>query len=322
MRVVLLVCVLAACASPPPTRIGQPAAPALPSEDYQVYTADGAPSSLEAVLAALDEADVLLIGELHDDRVGHAVELALLEGATARYDVESGESGRRRPVVLSLEMFERDVQHVVDEYLDSLITEDHFLRSSRPWDHYESRYRALVEHARADGIPVVAANAPRRYVNRVTRLGAEALLELSAEARSWLPPLPYPPASDAYRAEFEAVMAEAVAAVQAVDTTDAGAPTGAPAHSIENALQAQTLWDATMGYSIARALEAHPGGLVLHMAGSFHVKNGTGIPERISDYRPSARVVSVVMERERDVGAWNAEEHAGLGDFVVLTRNR
>jgi uncharacterized iron-regulated protein len=64
-----------------------------------------------------------------------------------------------------------------------------------------------------------------------------------------------------------------------------------------------------------------PGRLVLHFAGSFHVERGTGIAERIEDYRPGTRLLSVVMTRfDGDAPEWDGESHAGLGDFVILTR--
>src|SRR3954467_8455063 len=68
-----------------------------------------------------------------------------------------------------MEMFERDVQIVLDEYLSDLITEQHFLASSRPWGNYKTDYRPLVELAKEKHLDVIAANAPRRYVNMVSR---------------------------------------------------------------------------------------------------------------------------------------------------------
>jgi uncharacterized iron-regulated protein len=210
-------------------------------------------------------------------------------------------------------MFERDVQYVLDEYLDGLVSEDHFLRSSRPWPEYEERYRPLVETARAHGIPVVAANAPRRYVNRVTNEGPESLEALSTQARAYLPPLPYPGPTAVYRQQWEAVMAEAMAASEERDEERAYALS-------PNVIYAQALWDAAMGHAIAEALVRHLGGFVVHFAGSFHVGRGTGIPERIADYRPGTRVRTVVMTKVDDIDAWSAEEHGELADFVVLTR--
>jgi uncharacterized iron-regulated protein len=87
--------------------------------------------------------------------------------------------GASRKAVLSLEMFERDVQTVINEYLKNQITETHFLAASRPWANYKTDYRPLVEFAKEKNLEVVAANAPRRYVNMVTRLGRASLDLLS-----------------------------------------------------------------------------------------------------------------------------------------------
>ena len=282
--------------------------------DYRVYDRTGRPSSLDAIVEASLGEEVLLVGEEHDDMVGHAVEAKLL---AAVIDALGSGAGAGRPVVLSLEMFERDVQYVLDEYLGGLISEDHFLRSARPWPEYEARFRPLVELARERYLPVVAANAPRRYVNRVTNEGPEALSALSALARSYLPPLPFPGPSDAYRAQWDALMAEAAGDPDDTMPDSSAAPRYA---SNPNTIYAQALWDAAMGHAIAGALMRHLGGFVVHYAGSFHVERGTGIVERIEDYRPGTRVVTVVMTKVDDIDAWSEAEHAPLADYVVLTR--
>ncbi len=286
--------------------------------DYRVYDRNGQVTTLSAIVDGSLGAEVLLVGEEHDDMVGHAFQTVLLNEVVRR--IGSG-SGAGRTVVLSLEMFERDVQYVVDEYLAGLITESHFLRSSRPWDDYEGRYRPLVEHARAFGLPVIAANAPRRYVNRVTNEGPESLESLSEQALRYLPPLPYPGPSDRYRAQWDALMTEAMLGMQQASARESAATQAPRAELNPNAIYSQALWDAAMGHAIARALVAHLGGFVVHMAGSFHVEKGTGILERIADYRPGTRVKTVVMTKANDIDAWSEEDHAPLADFVVLTRN-
>lgn len=282
--------------------------------DYTVWDRTGRSTTLEAIVQAGHSDDVLLVGEEHDDVIGHVFEAELFSAALAEI---GSPSGAGRPVVLSLEMFERDVQYIVDEYLDDLISEDHFLRSSRPWDDYEARYRELVEAAREHGAPVVAANAPRRYVNRVSREGPESLEALPDGARAFLPPLPYPGPSEVYLAQWNALMAEAMAGMPGGGE---GQASSAPTAPHGNVVQAQALWDAAMGHAITEALVRHLGGLVVHFAGSFHVERGTGIQERIQDYRPGTRVTTVVMTKVDDVSAWSAEDHAELADFVVLTR--
>jgi uncharacterized iron-regulated protein len=308
------------------------------TQHFQVFTGQGEPATLADIAAAMATVDVVFVGETHTDPVGHWLEAQLFEKALA--SARTGEaSGTLRGVALSMEMFQRDVQSILDEYLQDFITEDQFKASARPWEYYDDDYRAMVEAAKQVGVPVIAANAPRRYVNRVSRLGREALFDLPARARSVLPPLPYPQPSDTYRAEWMALMAEMPMQRQCdppgVETEEEGhaveqphepaeAPPVAamPSHMgsfMENGLQAQSLWDASMAYAITTFLETHPGSLVFHVVGGFHVRNSTGTPEQVRYYRPRTRSLVVSMELAENFRTFDRDEHAGRGDFVILT---
>ena len=95
----------------------------------------------------MDGADAVLVGEIHTDPVGHWVEAELVRRALGRFDIGE-ESGALRPMALSMEMFERDVQEVVNEYMADLITESQFMSSARPWEFYATDYRPMVESPR------------------------------------------------------------------------------------------------------------------------------------------------------------------------------
>ncbi|HMB90379.1 MAG TPA: ChaN family lipoprotein, partial [Rhodothermales bacterium] len=315
---------------------------------YRVYRADGSPATLDDVFDEMAEADAVFVGEQHDDPVGHYLEAELLEQAFMHY----GQGEDARPVALSLEMFARDVQPILDEYLSGLITEDHFRSSSRPWGNYETDYRPMVEFAKAHNLPIIAANAPRRYVNRVSRLGPASLDSLSAWAKSWLPPLPYPPASPAYGEKWNALMAEMMAQHQPAppDSVEADplpadslhathrapeakehaeakenieeedkAPASLGMHGMGYILDAQAFWDAAMADAISQFLAQTPDALVLHMVGSFHVEEGLGTPAQLSAYKPGTRNLIIIMQAADDITQFEAEEHANLGDFVILT---
>jgi uncharacterized iron-regulated protein len=306
----------------------QPGAdPVSPAPEYRVFTGQGERASLDDIVSAMAETDVTFIGEEHNDIAGHWIESQLLERAYARYGAGGPESEDPRPVTLSLEMFERDVQDVLDEYLGGLITEKLFRASSRPWDEYETDYRPLVEFAREMGIPVIAANAPRRYVNRVTRLGREALLELTPEALETLAPLPYGNPSAAYRAQWFEVMSSAAEAQEECeppegDSTSPDAEAQRAAHdpdAFRHQLHTQALWDATMAFSIGEHLLRNPGALVLHMVGSFHVARGTGIPEHLERYRPGTSRLIVVMRPVEDIEVFDPSRDGENEDFVILT---
>ena len=306
---------------------------------FRVFTGGGEPASLKDIVQGMTGVDAVLVGEIHTDPVGHWIEAELFREALALAGAGE-ETGALRTVALSLEMFERDVQGIVDEYLQDLITEDQFKASARPWEYYESDYRSMVEMAKAAGVPVLAANAPRRYVNRVSRLGPSALADLSPRARGVLPPLPYPAPTDRYRAEWNALMEGMVMEQQCpvpeeeagqgedvphgppAEDSPHGPPAEMPTHGgsfMENGLQAQTLWDASMAHTITTFLEMNPGALVLHMVGGFHVKNHTGTPEKVQFYRPGTRSLVVHMDTADDIAAFDQDEHGGRGDFVILT---
>src|SRR5262245_15454974 len=111
---------------------------------FRVFDGKGGARTLDEVLRRMGEVDVIFLGESHDDPVAHHLQMRLLRSANE----QRGRQPAGRPLALSLEMFERDVQPVLDEYLAGLITEQHFLAGSRPWNNYKQDYRPLVEYAR------------------------------------------------------------------------------------------------------------------------------------------------------------------------------
>lgn len=293
------------------------------TRQFRVYDSKGNAARLEDVIEAMGERDVILIGETHNDAATHVLEAELLRMAFARF--AGGDEKTRRSIALSLEMFERDVQIVVDEYLAGLISERHFLAASRPWKNYQTDYRPLVEFARANKIPVVAANAPARYVSRVSQNGPGSLTALSAGARDWLPPLPFAPASKAYAVKFEEFMRGEAAPPNAPQTTPTAPAASAPAnpHAAQtphggpvHLLDAQNLRDASMAFAVVEHLKRHPRPLVLHVNGKFHSEGGMGVPEHIRHYRGQTRVLVVTALPEAD---FDAQTMTKLGDFIVLT---
>lgn len=268
----------------------------LSSEQYRVFDAKGNAAGLDKIIDAAGNADVIFLGEQHDDAVAHAIQYEIFKRIVERYAAE-------RRVALSMEMFERDVQIVVDEYLSGLISESHFLLNSRPWGNYKTDYRPLVELAKQKHLPVIAANAPRRYVNMVSRGGRDTLNALSPQAKAWLPKLPYGQPSAAYAAKFKALMGPSPEAQQGID----------------NILASQALWDAAMADSIARFLKKNKNALVVHLNGAFHTESRLGTVEQLLAEREKTRVIVVTMRYTDDVARFDKEKDTGTGDFVILT---
>ena len=267
------------------------------SEDqFRAFDRKGNRVTMADIITAAGNADVVFLGEQHDDPVAHAIEAEVFRRVYAEY-------AAKRKVTLSMEMFEQDVQIVLNEYLSGLITEKQFLDSSRPWGNYKTDYRPLVEFAKEKRLEVVAANGPRRYVNMVSRGGRDTLNGLSKDAKKWLPPLPYGVASDAYAAKFKALMGPSPEAQMGID----------------NILSSQSLWDASMGYSVSRIFKRNKNPLVVHLNGGFHTESRLGTVEHLLKYRPKTRVIVVTMVAENDFKTFDKSKHTDLGDFVILT---
>lgn len=271
------------------------------SENFRIFDAKGNAATFDDIIKASEKTDAVFLGEQHDDVTAHALQMQIFKAVFEKY-------GKEKRVALSLEMFERDVQVVLDEYLKGYISETHFLSSSRAWGNYKTDYRPLVEFARENKLDVIAANAPRRYVNMVSRLGRDSLNQLSADAKKWLAPLPYAEPSEAYAKKFLALMGA---------MSDSATP-----NQHNPMLASQSLWDATMAFSISEYLKQNKNSLIVHLNGSFHTENRLGTIDHLLKYNPKARVLVVSMKYEDDFKTFDKTKHADLGDFVILTDSK
>ena len=274
-------------------------------QNYRVFHGDGSPATLDDIIQAAQRVNVTFIGETHDDPVAHYLEVEILNRVAGP------------GWTLSLEMFERDVQGVLDEYLDGLIEERDLIASGRAWGNYRSNYKPLIEIAKDKHMPVIAANAPKRYLDIVSKKGQAGLMVLSPEAKRMLPPLPYPAASQAYRERFEHEMNEEMGKAKA-----ASQHTSKPVEhraEADYSLQAQSLWDASMADSIATFLKDHPDKHVLQINGAFHSEYRQGILEHLGRYRPDTTALVVTILRDKSFPSWKQADMKGTGDFVIVT---
>lgn len=274
------------------------------TKDYTIF-AGNETKKLDTLAEALSGADIVFIGELHDHSLGHRLKLDILKAIYAR----------KPKLALSMEMFERDVQSVLDEYLAGYINESAFLAASRPWPNYKTDYRPLVEFCRENKLPVVAANAPRRYVNIVSRKGQTALGELPKTAKTWLPELPYPmDIPSGYDRALNEVFGG-----HGDGATPAASNPAMP--SAANMKQAQMLWDESMKDSILRFQRKNRGRTIVQVNGSMHSDSGFGIVDRVRKAAPRLKTIVVTIRPDDKFPGVDATKYAGQGDFVILTRS-
>jgi uncharacterized iron-regulated protein len=269
-----------------------------------VVSATGQTISYAQLAERVAPGDVVFFGEQHDDDESHRAELALL---TAIGD-------RHARVVLSLEMFERDVQANLDAYLAGTSTEEAFRAQSRPWPNYAADYRPLVELAKAKGWPVVAANVPRRLASVVSRKGLSAVDSLSATDRGWVAGTLQCP-KDTYYDKFVAVMGGMHAG-----TGSAPAATGARP-MVDLFYESQCVKDETMAESIVQARARAPrGAVVVHVNGAFHSDFGLGTVSRVAWRAGDAGMIVVSAVPTPDPAKAKAAEFADRGQYIILAR--
>lgn len=287
----------AACSPASPSLTPSPAAAALPAERV-VDDRHDATLSWSALVDTLAGADVVFLGEQHDDQSTHRLELAVLEGLAAR----------GRNVTLALEMFERDVQPLLDRYLAGEASEAEMRAGARPWPNYESDYRPLVEFARARGWPVVASNVPRPIASAVGRAGLAAVDTLPPVRRAYVAAELSCP-DDRYRSKFVAEMAGMGG--------HGGADSAAAQAMLQRFYQAQCVKDETMGEAVAAAVA--PGRVVVHVNGSFHSDERLGTVTRVLRRLPATNALVVSFVPAPLAAKLGGTELDGRGDFVVIT---
>jgi uncharacterized iron-regulated protein len=260
-------------------------------------------TDFESMLADLARADVVFLGEQHDDPNTHRLELAVLEGLTRRHAA----------LVLGMEMFERDVQPIVDQYLAGKLDEAAFLAATRPWPRYATDYRPLIEFAKAHQIPVVASNA-RRIASDVSKTGLSVVNDLGLDPR-WRRATSIVRDRRDYDRFMEAMSGGGTAAAgdpSAVDTRTKS----------DHFYFAQCLKDETMAESIADAWQKNYGrhATLVHVNGSFHTDYTEGTAAATVNRMGGRRiaVVSLLPVDDIDTETPDADD-VRLGDYIVYT---
>jgi uncharacterized iron-regulated protein len=300
---------LMAAVAPARDGLAAQAVPALPDlTSFQLMRTDsGAPTPVSADQAAdaLKNYDVVFMGEWHDHTGNHLAEMALLRALYARAP----------DLALSMEMFERDVQNVVDDYLASRIGEDNFRQRGRAWGNYAESYRPLVEYAKEHHLPVIAANVPGAVVRCVGIEGPAYLARMAPDKRGQAAAELHLQ-DGPYKDKFLRFLDESGSHGPDADKT----PEQKKDQS-DRAFASQVARDDTMAESIFLSLQKNPGRKVVHVTGAFHVEEALGTVERLKLRAPQLKIALVVpAEAEHPDSPAVDPSDAKNANFVFLLR--
>jgi len=251
---------------------------------YQIYNTNGELVSYEKMVATMNDADIVLFGELHNNPISHWLQFEI-----------TIDLAQNNKLILGAEMFEADNQDELNQYLKGEIDQKALDTLARLWPNYKTDYAPLLDIAKERQLNFIATNIPRRFANMVFKKGFEALDVLTDEEKSWIAPLPieYDPELPGYKS-MPSMMGGG--------------------HGSENLPKAQAIKDATMAYFIDKNYIS--GYKFIHYHGTYHTDNYEGILWYLKRLKPDFKFLTVSTVSQADVNIL-LDENKGKADFII-----
>jgi uncharacterized iron-regulated protein len=197
---------------------------------------------------------VIFVGERHDAAAHHKLQLEVLKGLKAR-----GKS-----LAIGMEMFEGSSQMALDAWSAGKVPTYAFVKVYQwNWRNLPySLYEDIFDYARDNYIPIVALNAPREIVEKVSRQGFSSL---TSDDRRLLPPGADAEVSDAY-----------------VDFIRSSyAAHGGNGDHFRHICEAQMLRNRVMASRIRDYHQLHPESVMVVLLGGGHAREKGGVPAEL-----------------------------------------
>ncbi|MCY0968078.1 ChaN family lipoprotein [Chryseobacterium wangxinyae] len=240
---------------------------------YQFYDKKGKEIKTDKLVKELADYDVVFFGENHNNSITHWLQLKITE---ALFEKKKGQ------LILGAEMFERDNQSQLNNYLNGIYDAKTLKDSARLWNNYATDYKPLVDFAKEKKLKFIATNVPRKYASQTAKEGLESLNKLSEKDKTYIAQLPikvtletpgYP--------EMKKMMGD-----------------HAEGTKVMNFISAQAIKDATMAESILKNSE--PGKTFIHYNGNFHSKEFGGIYWYIKQKNPNLKMAVISVFESED----------------------
>ena len=259
---------------------------------YKIYNSKGEASDYDKMLDEVIKADIVFFGEQHNNPICHWLELELAK------DVYKNKNDK---LILGAEMYETDIQLIVNEYLSGKISEKSFKDDAKLWPNDATDYKPLLDFAKTNKLKFVASNVPRRYASIVSKKGFEALDSLDANAKIFIAPLPikYDPDLKCYKEMTKMGGMGAMMMGKRV---------------IENLPKAQAIKDATMAYFIYKNFSK--GNTFIHYNGAYHSDNYQSIIWYLKQLNPDLKIVTISSVEQEDISNLNTDSQ-NIADYII-----
>ena len=240
---------------------------------YQFYNQKGKEIKTDKLVKELAEYDVVFFGENHNSSINHWLQLKITE---ALYEKKNGQ------LILGAEMFERDNQSQLNQYLNGKFDAKTLKDSARLWNNFATDYKPLIDLAKDKKLSFIATNIPRRYASQTAKEGLESLNNLTEKEKTYIAQLPIKVTLDTPGyPEMKKMMGD-----------------HADGTKVMNFISAQATKDATMAESILKNMQA--GKTFIHYNGNYHSKEFGGIYWYIKQKNPNLKMAVISVFESED----------------------
>ncbi len=257
---------------------------------YQFYNKKGKTVHFEKMAEELAKYDIVLFGEHHNNSINHWLQLQLTKSLYAK---------KKSNLILGAEMFERDNQSQLNDYLSGKLNEKVLKDSMRLWNNFNTDYKPLVDFAKDKKLKFIATNIPRRFASIVAKKGLDSLNTVTAKEKTYMMKLPVEVTLDTpgYPEMMEMM-------------GDHAGP------NAMNFVSAQAVKDATMAESIYQNFKV--GQLLLHYHGDFHSKEYGGIYWYLKKLNPDLKIAVISVFESEDSSLPLPKENFIPTDFNLV----
>lgn len=242
------------------------------AKPFQFYNKKGKEVKFDKMVNDLSTYDIVLFGEHHNNSINHWLQLQLTKALHEK---------KKSNLVLGAEMFERDNQSQLNDYLSGKLSEKVLKDSMRLWNNFNTDYKPLVDFAKDKKLNFIATNIPRRYASIVAKKGLDSLNTVTSKEKTYMMKLPIEVTLDTpgYPEMLEMM-------------GDHAGP------NAMNFVAAQAVKDATMAESIYQNFKSAQ--LHLHYQGDFHSKQYGGIFWYLKKLNPDLKIAVISVFESED----------------------
>lgn len=214
----------------------------------------------QQIINQLQTANVVYLGETHDRQSDRQQQLAIIQTLFQK----------NTRLAIGMEMFQRQMQPVLDRYLAGKITAAELRQQSefdRRWGYKWASYLPILEFAKTHRLPIIALNTPTEITRKAAKTGLESLTKAELE---YIPPIDQ---IDRSNLKYQQMILGSY-------RQHAGMVSIA-SKSFDRFYTAQLLWDETMADRVATFAKQNPQHQTIVIAGRSHIIYGYGIPDRV-----------------------------------------